>query len=98
MTSATAYEVATNASFQKRVEFFLIKKAAAVLATNPAAGSANLILGQRVLDREEPIFAWSIAVMTNATIFAGAHSSSGDTISDGDLEFTVNSFWDTFAK
>lgn len=87
--------IAENGDFQKRVRYLMVKAALAKLSAAQPTETTKL-LGQRILDGAEPVFLWSLAATTNATIAAGAHKEDGSTIVDGDLEFTINSFWAAF--
>jgi hypothetical protein len=97
MTTETAVRIAYNDSFRDRVRYFMTKAAIAKLNAETPPNS-DLILGQKVLDGGEPILAWSLGVLTNSSIMAGAHSDSGSTIPDNDIEFQINSIWSAFAK
>jgi hypothetical protein len=87
--------IAENIDFQRRVRYLMVNAAVAQLNGEPAA--ADILLGQRILKLQEPVYAWALAVVTNSTIAAGAHAADGATIVEGDLEFTVNSLWSAFA-
>ena len=87
-------EIAENSDFQKRVNYLMVKAAIAQLNDTPE--SADILLGQRILDGTEPVLPWAVACVTNPTIAAGAHTDNGSSILDSDLEFTVNSFWTAF--
>jgi len=88
--------IANNGDFQTRIRYLMVKAAVSQLnAANPAA--EDKLLGQRILDGTEPVVMWATAVMSNATIAAGAHDADGKTIIDDTLEFVVNSLWDAFA-
>lgn len=95
----TQYELAQLAKvtvFQDRIEYLMVKAALAKLnASNPP--QADILLGQRILDGVEPVHRWTLAVLCNPTIAAGAHVADGSTITEGDLEFAVNSVWSAFA-
>lgn len=86
--------IAENADFQRRVRYLMTKAAIAVLNGTP--DSADVLLGQRILDGTEPVYQWALAVLTNSTIAAGAHAQDGSSIIEGDLEFAVNSLWPAF--
>jgi hypothetical protein len=74
----------------------MIKAALAKLnAANPP--SPDILLGQRILDLAEPVLAWALGCVNNPSIAAGAHNATGSTITDSDLEFTVNSLWTAFS-
>lgn len=88
--------IAHNTDFQARIQYLMTK--AAVAKLNAATPSqADTILGQKILNGSANVAAWALAVVTNPTIAAGAHSANGSTIVDSDLEFTVNSLWAAFA-
>jgi hypothetical protein len=92
----TASNIAKHPDFQDRVKYLMVKAAVAKLnAATPS--NADILLGQRILDGGESVAQWALAVVTNATIAAGAHSVNGGTIVDSDLEFTVNSLWAAFS-
>lgn len=88
--------IAANPDFQSRVRLLMIKAAVAKLnAQDPPAG--DILLGQRILNLDEPVHAWALACCTNSSIAAGAHAADGSTVTGEDLEFTVNSLWPAFA-
>ncbi len=88
--------IARNSDFQLRVNLLTVKAALANLAAaQPTPGT--VLLAQRILKGEEWVERWAMACVTNPSISAGAHEADGSSILDGDLEFTVNSFWNAFA-
>lgn len=89
--------IAANGDFQRRVRYLMTKAALAQLAAQDP-DPADVLLGQRILQGTEGVSQWALAAMTNSTIAAGLHASDGSTITDSDLEFTVNSLWAAFAK
>ncbi len=89
------HRIATNGDFQARVRYLMVKAAVSKLNDEAPSDGAKL-LGQRILDLTEPVLAWAIACTSNPAIAAGAHEPDGSTITDNDLEFTVNSLWDAF--
>lgn len=96
----TQYELAQMAlrseQFRMRVQYLMVKAALAKLnAAAPPA--ADVLLGQAILDGKESVDQWAIGALTNPTISAGAHAMDGSTITDGDLEFAVNSLWPAMA-
>lgn len=96
MTVSTASKIARNYAFQNRVAHLMVKAAIAQLnGETPSAG--DILLGQRILKGTESVLQWSIGVLTNATIMAGAHVEDGESIPDTDMEFAVNSLWPAFA-
>lgn len=89
-------DIAANGDFRRRVQYLMTKAALAQLSGDP--DPADVLLGQRVLKGEEPVAQWAMACVTNPSIAAGLHELDGSTITDGDLEFTVNSLWSAFAR
>ena len=94
---------ASHAGFQNRVKYFMQKGAVAVLGedtTGFVAGrhDARKTYADKVLAGEASVFEMAVAVATNSTIVANI-TSAGDhsSVTDGDLEFTVNSMWDDFS-
>lgn len=96
MTTETVVKIARCEAFYRRVEFFAIKAAIAKL-NEETPEPADVLLAQSILDGMENMVIWSLAILTNPTIMAGAHDDDGKTIVDNDLEFTVNSIWSAFA-
>jgi hypothetical protein len=94
--TTTAVNIARCEAFTNRVEYFMVKAALAILAGETPT-SADILLGQKILDGTEPVHQWSLGVLGNATIMAGAHDDDGKTITDGDIEFAVNSLWTAFS-
>lgn len=96
----TQYELAQMAlrsePLRMRIEYLMAKAALAQLsAQSPAA--PDILLGQRILKRTEQVDSWALGALCNASIAAGAHAIDGSTITEGDLEFAVNSLWPAMA-
>lgn len=90
-------KIANDPDFQKRVEYFMTRKALAVAAqTDPAPDPNDEALIQKILRGGESIRLWAVAACTNATISSGTHSGDGSTIADGDLEYQVYEQWAAF--
>ena len=87
-------KIAQDTDFQKRVEYYMSRKALAVAGATPDANDQALI--QKILDGQEPVRSWAIAACTNATIATGTHAGDGSTISDSDLEYQVYQQWTAF--
>lgn len=97
MTQIELANMAENVDFRRRVRYLMTKAAVAKLnAETPT--NADILLGQKILDQVEPVESWALAATTNASIAAGAHEPNGSTITESDLEFTVNSLWAAFAQ
>ena len=99
-TSIKAVAVSSNAEFQQRVAFYVQKAAIAVMAE--AAGTANhterVVYANKVLEGTANMAEYTLGVCTNATVFAALNPDAEDRgISDGDLEFTVNTMFNAFA-
>lgn len=95
MNQADLANLARNSTLQRRVEYLMVKAALAKLAEQTPTDAAKL-LGQRILDGDEPLLQWTIGALTNPSIAAGAHNSDGSSITESDLEFAVNSLWPAF--
>ena len=90
-------KIANDPDFQKRVEYYMTRKALAVaesVAPLPDGNDNTLI--QRILRNQENVRLWAVAACTNSTIAAGTHAGDGSTVIDGDLEFQINSQWNAF--
>lgn len=95
MNQADLANLARNSTLQRRIEYLMVKAAIAKLAeVNPT--DAAKLLGQRILDGDEPLLQWTLGALTNPSIAAGAHNSDGSSITEGDLEFAVHSLWAAF--
>lgn len=96
----TQYELAQMAlrsdALRMRIDYLMTKAALAQLAAQ-SPSAATILLGQRILNRTEPVDAWALGALTNPSIAAGAHAIDGSTITEGDLEFAVNSLWPAMA-
>lgn len=90
-------KIANDPDFQKRVEYFMTRKALAVSAqTDPLPDTSDMALVQKVLRGESPVRLWSVAACTNYTIASGTHAGDGSTIVDGDLEYQISQQWAAF--
>jgi len=90
-------KIANDPDFQKRVEYFMTRKALAVAAnTNPVPDNNDLALIQKILRGNESTRLWAVAACTNSTIASGTHAGDGSTIVDGDLEYQVYQQWTAF--
>lgn len=90
-------KIANDPDFQKRVEYYMTRKALAVAEdTDPAPDPNDEALIQKILRGNESVRLWSVAACTNATIASGTHAGDGSTISDSDLEYQVFSQWAAF--
>lgn len=96
----TQYELAQmalrSAPLRMRIEYLMAKAALAKLAEQ-SPSAADILLGQRILKRTEQVDSWALGALCNASIAAGAHAIDGSTITEGDLEFAVNSLWPAMA-
>lgn len=90
-------KIAIDPDFQKRVEYFMTRKALAVSAqTDPVPDNNDKALIQKILRGTESVRLWTVAACTNATIATGTHAGDGSTISDSDLEYQVYQQWTAF--
>lgn len=99
-TSLNAVAVSSNREFQNRVAHYVQKAAVAVmseLATEPNHAE-RVAYANKVLQGEVGVTEYTVAVCTNATIFAALNPQAEDRgVTDSDLEFTVNSMFNAFA-
>ena len=90
-------KIANDPDFQKRVEYFMARKALAVAgSTEPVPDGEDLALIQRIMRGEENVRLWAVAACTNYTIATGTHAGDGSTIADGDLEYQIRQQWGAF--
>lgn len=101
---ASFYEmayIAEQPTTRARVEYCLKKAAVAVMAeaANTDSHAERVVFAKKVLAGEASITNAALAVMTNATITAAGETNTSPNygVSDGDLEFTVNSMFNAFA-
>ena len=89
-----------NSHFQGRIKHFMEKAAIAVMAEAIATPghTERLAYAATVLDGTAQVIEYTVAVLTNSTVLA-AVGTDGDTasVTDADLEFTVNSMFSAFA-
>ncbi len=96
-TAIQMAKIALDSDFQKRVEYFMTRKALSVAEdTDPAPDTNDQALIQKILRGTESVRLWSVAACTNFTIATGTHAGDGSTISDSDLEYQVYQQWDAF--
>ena len=101
-TTTEAMVIANNSTWKSRIKFAMQKGAVAVMAE---AGTVNghakrAAYAEVVLSGDASIYEYSVGVVTNATILSSLNISTnpdGSNITDGDVEFTVNSMWDAFS-
>lgn len=98
MASAiTMATIANNPNFQRRVEYYMTRKALAVTGqTDPVPSPNDMALVQKILRGAESVRLWAVAACTNYSIATGTHEEDGSTISDSDLEYQVNQQWAAF--
>jgi hypothetical protein len=89
-------QATTNPSFQARVEYFMVTAAVAVTteSSGTALHSQRIVLAVAIINNPLTyVPSFSIAAMTNATLFAYANV---DAIVDNDLQFAINSVFNSF--
>ena len=100
-TASEAVWIAQQTDFLRRVRYFAMKAAVAVMAEE--AGTANhaerVVYAKTILNNSYNSNAYALACMANATLQASADTSDTDLfgVSDNDLEFTVNSLLNAMA-
>jgi len=94
-------DIAANPTFRKRVEYCMKKAAVAIMAEDAATANhaERVVYSSKILDGSASVAEYAKAVVTNATLTANGDIGSSPThgISDGDLEFTVNSMINAMA-
>lgn len=93
-------QIADNKAFQERVEYCLKKAAVAVMAEAAATEHhvERVVYAEKVLDGSASNQEAAEAVVTNSTLTAaGDLIADNHGITDGDLEFTVNSMFNALA-
>ena len=97
MTIQAAVNAAKNEpDFHLRVEYYLVKAAIAITteATNTPLHAERLALAKLILASEgSHTGRFALAVVTNATVLAAANHAA---VPDGDIEFVVNSIYNSF--
>lgn len=93
--------IAEQPSTRSRVEYCLKKAAVAVMAeaANTASHAERVAYAKKVLSGEASVAHVALAAMTNSTLTAAGAVGTAPNfgVSDGDLEFTVNSMFNAFA-
>lgn len=99
-TSVEAVGVADMQRFKDRVNFYVIKAAVAVMAEDnlTANHSERVVFANKVFTSDYDLEQYVAAVLTNATVLSNLDViADNNGITDGDLEFTVNSMYNAFA-
>lgn len=104
MGSLHCTELARDPIFQRRVDYYLKKAAIAIIGEDDQIVGHNkrVTYSKNILDGRVRTYDWALAVLTNGTLATTVGTEmdpdvSGPAISDGDLEFTVNSMINDFA-
>jgi hypothetical protein len=95
MTLVEAFQITTRYEFQQRVRMCLIIHALYLLIQETPA-TADVLLGQRVLNDTEALGTWYVAVVTFPAILAGAHGPDGSTILDSEIQSAIQTYWPAF--
>lgn len=93
-------QIALQSDFQNRVRYSLYVAAVNVHAEDAGTAShtARLAFSNKVLSGAYDLASAVFAVLTNSTIAAEATASgSGNSVPDGDLQFTMNSVYNGLA-
>lgn len=93
--------IATDPSFIGRVYYCMEKAAVAVSTEDPLTlnHTARVTFAEKILSGTQQPQIYSVGVVTNPTIALEANASQPPDfgIPDADIEFTVNSLFDSFA-
>lgn len=93
--------IALDGNFQKRIQYAMTVAAVNVYseAANTTGHAARSAFAVKVINGQVNITAAALAVLTNASIAAEAVllTTPAFAIPDGDIQFAVNSLWNSFA-
>lgn len=99
-TTVEATSVLNSDTFRARVNIFVVKQADIAMdevATTPGH-TERAAFANKVFVSDYDLTQYTSAVLTNSTILTNLNTTDGDNgIIDSDLEFTVNSFYNSFA-
>lgn len=104
MASKECMELANYGPFQDRVRYFLKKAAIAIMAESDTVDEheKRVAFSRRVLAEQVNKIAYTIGVSTNSTVAATVGTKTAEVacsdVSDGDLEFTVNSLINAYSE
>jgi hypothetical protein len=93
--------VAAKPAFKDRCAYAAVVAAVAVAAEDPNTKNhaARVAYANKVMSGSFNVNAIVFAVLVNPTISAESNSSvAGENIPDGDLQFAVNSLWDSLSN
>lgn len=94
-------QIARQTDFQNRICYALYSAAVAVYAEDAGTvgHAARIVFAKKVLTGQYDILSAANAVLTNPTIAAGANpdGKNGNNISDGDMQFSMNSIYNGLA-
>lgn len=100
-TFATLSTVAADTGFEARIDYAMMVAAAQIAAEDPGTASHDIrkAFAAKVIAGNYSIARAALAVLTNSTIAADTSTSPspGSTIPDSDIQFAVNSLWNTLA-
>lgn len=101
-TASEAVQVADQASWQTRVNYYRLKAAIAVVAEDPLTlhHAERVTYAQTLIAGGDNIVGYSLGVATSASILTNISESAGAPdwgITDNDMEFTVNSLFNAYA-
>lgn len=88
-----------NEHFLARVEHFMVKGAVAIVGEGAVAGhTERLAYALTILGGTADVLQMARGVMTNSTILTNTAADGGtSSVTDSDLEFTVNSLLNDYA-
>ncbi len=92
--------VSTKAAFRKRIQLYVVKEATKAMDEVNTVDShvERVAFAERVFVSDYDLNQYVLAVLSNATLLAALNRDAEDNgVTDGDLEFTVNSFYNAFA-
>jgi hypothetical protein len=99
-TSVEVVQVVKLGQFQRRVNYFVVKAAVAVMNEDPltANHTERVAFANSVFVSDYNLEQYTNSILANPTIMSGLTvSDAGNGVTDSDLEFVVNSVYDAFA-
>lgn len=101
-TASEAARIATESSWQDRVEYWRLAAAIDVVAEDPLTPNhaARVLYAKLIIGGGDNINGYALGVATNDTIRAALDEAAGAPdwgVIDGDVEFTVNSLFNAYA-
>lgn len=92
-----AYQISRSNDFKSRINALMVRLAIERIV-GATDGSADMLLGQAILDGKESTETWGLAVCVQPDIMAGDHKEDGSTILDEQIDAQAKILWVSFSK